>query len=250
MVRLTFLGHATVCLRLGDVVLLTDPVLRPHLAFLRWTAPDQRSVPLADVTATLISHLHHDHCDLPSLVALGRDRTLLVPAAAERFFRRHGFTAVVPMHEGETQDIAGVAVTATPAAHSGRREPFGPRAEAMGFLLAGDGSRLYFAGDTDLFPAMSALASPDVALLPVAGWGRTLGPGHLDPVRAAEAVRRIAPRIAIPIHWGALQPVWHRRAGADTASAPARTFDTEVRRGGSPTEVVVIRPGETVGLSR
>lgn len=69
--------------------------------------------------------------------------------------------------------------------------------------------RIYFAGDTDLFPAMADWAGLfDVALLPVWGWGPTLGEGHMDPKhRAAEACRLIQPQLAIPIHWGTLYPM-------------------------------------------
>jgi L-ascorbate metabolism protein UlaG (beta-lactamase superfamily) len=68
------------------------------------------------------------------------------------------------------------------------------------------------AGDTGLFPAMRLLAGRvDVALLPVGGWGPTLGRGHLDPRGAAEAVAQVHPAIAMPIHWGALYPVGLRR---------------------------------------
>ena len=63
---------------------------------------------------------------------------------------------------------------------------------------------MYFAGDTDLFDGMGELGEPiDVALLPVWGWGPTLGRGlHLDPLRAAQSLRLIRPRAAVPIRWG------------------------------------------------
>ncbi len=67
-----------------------------------------------------------------------------------------------------------------------------------------DDVRMYVAGDTDLFDGMTALGPVDVALLPVWGWGPSLGPGHLTPQRAAEAVKRVRPRIAVPVHWGTL----------------------------------------------
>ena len=47
----------------------------------------------------------------------------------------------------------------------------------------------------------------DVALLPIWGWGPKLGPGHLDPRRAAEALVLLQPRIAVPIHWGTYHPI-------------------------------------------
>ena len=47
----------------------------------------------------------------------------------------------------------------------------------------------------------------DLALLPVWGWGPNLGPGHLDPERAARAAAMLSPRVAVPIHWGTFFPL-------------------------------------------
>lgn len=47
----------------------------------------------------------------------------------------------------------------------------------------------------------------DVALLPVGGWGPYLGEGHLDAGRAAEALTRLAPRSAVPVHYGTYWPI-------------------------------------------
>jgi hypothetical protein len=78
-VRATWLGHASVLLDLGGVRLLTDPLLRPRLGPLRrrHDLPVHRHVD--DVDAVLLSHLHHDHADLPSLRRLGD-----IPVVTER----------------------------------------------------------------------------------------------------------------------------------------------------------------------
>ena len=78
---------------------------------------------------------------------------------------------------------------------------------------------MYFAGDTDLFDDLAAIGPLDLALVPVAGWGAKVGPGHLDPERAAEAVRLLKPKIAVPIHWGTFAPMhrcrtWSRRTSS------------------------------------
>ena len=94
----------------------------------------------------------------------------------------------------------GIEVAATHAEHRPGRL-FDKRSEAIGYMLTGS-QRVYFAGDTDLFSGMGDLgASLDVALLPVWGWGPTLGPGHLDPGKAAEALEllRAAGRRADPL---------------------------------------------------
>ena len=99
---------------------------------------------------------------------------------------------------------------------------------------------VYFAGDTDLFEEMSALAgSVDLALLPVAGWGPTPGPGHLDPARAVQAAARITPRVVVPIHWGTLA-IALPAFGVHDPQRPAREFaalmarDLPALRGAGP----------------
>ncbi len=47
----------------------------------------------------------------------------------------------------------------------------------------------------------------DTALLPVGGWGPYLGDGHLDAGRAAEALARLAPGSAVPVHYGTYWPI-------------------------------------------
>jgi L-ascorbate metabolism protein UlaG (beta-lactamase superfamily) len=137
-----------------------------------------------------------------------------------------------------------------PAVHGGRRLPFVTHAEAIGYVVTGSTS-IYFAGDTDLFDGMEGLAPGlDVALVPVWGWGATLGRGkHLDPERAAEAVRRLRPRFAVPIHWGTFHPVHHgvRRAPA-FVTEPGRAFAREVARVAPEVEVRVLAPGASLPL--
>lgn len=69
-------------------------------------------------------------------------------------------------------------------------------------------ARTYFAGDTGLFDGMAEAVGPvDVALLPVGGWGPYLGHGHLDAGRAAQALTWLAPRSAVPVHYGTYWPI-------------------------------------------
>lgn len=237
-----FLGHSTFELDLGVATVLTDPVLRQRVTFLRRIA--RRPEPLsAAPTVVVVSHLHHDHCDLPSLRRLGARSVLVVPTGSERLFRRAGFPAVVTLDVGESWRAGTLTVTATPARHSGRREPWGPSARAVGYLLTAPGRRVYFAGDTDLFPQMHGLGAPlDLALVPVGGWAPRLGPGHLDPLSAAEAVARLRPRVAVPMHYGSLGPVGYHPS-ATTRAAPAQAFAEEVRKRAPGTEVQVLPPG-------
>jgi L-ascorbate metabolism protein UlaG (beta-lactamase superfamily) len=247
--RITYVGHATVLIEVGGVRLLTDPVLRQRIYHLR-----RRNIPMPErlldnLDAVLISHLHHDHLDLPSLHRLGAATRLIVPNGAGALLRRHGFQRVEEMRKGERTSVGGVTLTATDALHSGGRGPFGTIADTLGYIVGDrvtDGQRsIYFAGDTDVFPAMAEMAgSLDLALLPVWGWGPTLGAGHMDPQRAAEACRLLAPRLAIPIHWGTLYPLAMQRFSPAFLTQPPRLFVQFVLRMAPDVEVRVLEPGQ------
>ena len=71
--------------------------------------------------------------------------------------RRRSFAHVVELEVGETLAIGAVSVTATVAEHGGKRGPFASGA-ALGYLVEGS-SRVYFAGDTDLFAGMADLGA-------------------------------------------------------------------------------------------
>lgn len=222
---------------------LTDPVLRSRVAHLRRHGPAPE-IP-RNLDAVLISHLHHDHLDVASLRRLEATPRLLVPEGARGWLGRAGFEAE-ELRRGQSADVGGVRVEAVGAAHDTSRRPLGgPRAEPLGFVI-GSGPSVYFAGDTDLFPEMAGLAPVDVALLPVAGWGPSLGPGHLDPEGAAHAAALLQARIAIPIHWGTLHPLVSRRG--DWFSGPGARFAAQLAEVAPEVEARVLRPGESTSV--
>ena len=234
-----YVGHATVLIELDGVRLLTDPVLRARIGHL-WRRVPIDLTELSNVDAVLLSHVHYDHLGRPSLRQLGKEVTLVVPRSAVRALR--GFTDVREVDVGDEIDIGGVTVHATPAEHRSARLAL-RTAPSLGFVVSGS-RRIYFAGDTDLFEGMNALAgSLDVALLPVAGWGPKVGPGHLDPLRAAQALRMLRPRIAVPIHWGTLT-LPTKAASAD----PPEEFRQHAAELAPGVEVRILEPGETLAL--
>jgi L-ascorbate metabolism protein UlaG (beta-lactamase superfamily) len=247
--RVTYVGHATTLVELDGVGLLTDPILRSRVGPLRRHGPPPPPGLTDDLGAVLVSHLHHDHADLPSLRKIGRDVPMLVAPRAGRFFARHGFTAVTELAPGESVQVGDVAVTATEALHPTERR-LERDSGAIGFLLAGSRQRVYFAGDTDLFDGMAGLGDPlDLALLPIWGWGPSIGSGHLDPERAARAAALLRPRIAIPIHWGTLYPLGLARLRPDPLRAPPREFAARMGELAPQVETRLLAAGESVALA-
>jgi L-ascorbate metabolism protein UlaG (beta-lactamase superfamily) len=241
--HITYIGHATCLIEMDGIRMLTDPILRHRVGYI--TRPRHRLHPswYRDIDAVLLSHMHLDHLDLPSLRLLGRNVRLIAPRGSGRFLHKKGFQNIEEVRPGDRTSVGNVTVGATWATHDGGRHPFGPSGDTVGYLLHGDAS-VYFAGDTDLFPEMSAIhGSLDVALLPVWGWGPTLGSGHMNPRRAAESLTMLRPRAAIPIHWGSFAPLGMRWFRPRFLSSPPFDFADHASELAPDVSVHVVRPG-------
>src|SRR4029077_12946503 len=120
------------------------------------------------------------------LLSVAQRCPVIVPRGLADSVRRWGIATVIELDVGDRLPLGNVVIEAVSAAHDGRRHPFSRCARSLGYVVEGP-SRIYFAGDTDLFAGMATLAGRiDVALLPIWGWGPRLPAGHLDPARASE----------------------------------------------------------------
>jgi L-ascorbate metabolism protein UlaG (beta-lactamase superfamily) len=248
----TWWGHSTVWLEDSGVRLLTDPLLTNRLIHLRRMAG---ATPALSGTpdAVLLSHLHADHFHLPSLRALPGEPLLVVPRGAAAFVAgglgRAYAERCVELRPGEETTVGAVKVRAVKAAHDGGRGAWSRRqAIAVGFVVEGV-SRTWYAGDTGPFDEMSELAPLDLALIPVGGWGPTLGSHHhLDAAAAAEALCRVKASWAVPVHYGTFWPVGLGRVRQHMFHGPGEEFARLAVRTAPGTRVRVLAHGETLTI--
>jgi L-ascorbate metabolism protein UlaG (beta-lactamase superfamily) len=178
-----WLGHAGFRLKIAGKVVYVDPYR-------------SGGGPQADLI--LITHDHFDHFSPDDLrVVINKETTLVAPATVTEKVAVRALS-IAP---GETIELAGLDVTAVAAYNTNKADsdgkPFHPRAAGwVGYIIRAAGRTIYHSGDTDVIPELDQAAGVDVALLPVSGTY------VMTALEAVEAARRIAPKLAIPMHWG------------------------------------------------
>jgi L-ascorbate metabolism protein UlaG (beta-lactamase superfamily) len=155
--------------------------------------------PKADII--LVTHSHFDHYSEEDVKKVAKSDTALVSIAdvVEQRDMEHSHV-VAPGDSVEVDDITVHAV----ASYNVNKfrspgEPFHPKESGfVGFIIEAGGQTIYHAGDTDVIPEMEDLPEIDVALIPVSG------KYVMTAEEAVEAAAIIGPKVAIPMHYGAV----------------------------------------------
>ncbi len=172
-----WLGHASFRIEAGGQTIYIDP----------W----KLRTPQKAADLILITHGHGDHLS-PADIALLRQPSTVIVVAAPYASQLTG--DVRPIAAGQSLTIGSVTVEAVPSYNTNK--PNHPASAGnVGFIVEVEGRRIYHGGDTDLIPEMSGFRC-DVALVPAGG------KYTMDAAEALEAIRRIQPKVAVPMHWG------------------------------------------------
>jgi L-ascorbate metabolism protein UlaG (beta-lactamase superfamily) len=221
--RVTWLGHSSTIVELDGQRLLTDPIWSERASPFRWTGPRRWFPPpialteVGRIDAVLISHDHYDHLDRDTIVAL-RDRAVvfIVPLGVGAHLARWGVdeTRIVELDWWQATRVGDVTVTCTPARHASGRLLLDNDAKLWaGYAMVGPRHRVYFSGDTGLFPALrqvgARLGPFDLTMIEVGEYDRAWPDWHSGPEQAVQAHLMLAGRVMLPVHWGLFNLAYH-----------------------------------------
>lgn len=252
--ELTFIGTATILLRLGGFTILTDPNflhsgekarLGMALRARRLTEPAMQVADLPPLDAVVLSHFHGDHFD--RIAARDLDKSTLIvtePHAARRLARR-GFKNVTALKTWQAHTIEvgprRLRIEALPGKHSpAALSPVVP--PVMGSLLelsegTGPPARVYVTGDTLVHDALREIPRrhPSIDLCIVHLGGTRLAGVLLtmDDRQGVELLQLVRPRAAVPVHYDDYA-IFKSPVEAFLARAASSGFGSivrEVRRG-------------------
>ncbi|NCY21211.1 metal-dependent hydrolase [bacterium] len=227
-VSIQFLGHSCFLISTPKAKILIDPFL---------TGNPQAAAKAEEIQCDyiLVSHAHADHYGDAVSIAKRTGSTII--AAYELALHAGAQGAKVhPMGCGGGKDFGFGRVQLTIAHHTSSVD--GPQgavalAAPVGFLIQTEGKIIYFAGDTGLTMEMQLLGSRnpiDLALLPI-GDNFTMGPED-----AAEAVRMLKPKLAVPMHYNTFEMI---EVNPERFAKATAKLDCKVE---------VMRPGATLQL--
>ena len=147
--------------------------------------------PTADLI--LISHEHFDHCSVEDVEKIKGSKTVIV---TEHDSAKKLTGDVRVLKPGDSLTVDDVNIRTVPSYNTDK--DFHPQTNNwLGFIVETEGVSVYHAGDSDFIPEMKEL-EVDIALLPVSGTY------VMRADQAVEAALAINPKLAIPMHYGAI----------------------------------------------
>lgn len=221
--RITWMGHSTALVEIDGVRVLLDPVWSkrttpiPGVGPARWYPPLIALSAMPKLDAVMISHDHYDHLDAPTVQTLAKTGVrFIVPLGIGAHLEYWGVASdkITELDWWDSTDIGSVKVVSTPARHASGRMLIDNDATLWnGFAIVGPSHRVYYSGDTGLFPVMRDIGAKygpfDCAMIEVGQYHRTWPDWHIGPEQAVEASTWVNARVFLPVHWGLFRLAFH-----------------------------------------
>ncbi len=215
--RVTWLGHSTLLVELGELVILTDPVWAERPSPLPFLGPRRFHPPpiplqlLPTPDLILLSHDHYDHLDKAAIRSLARRTSRFVTAlGVGAHLEAWGIPAAQITELDWWEDVQlpelGLHIDAVPAQHfSGR----GLRRNSTlwaSWVVRGHGQRLFLGCDSGMFDGFAEIGARygpfDFASQEMAQYGEYWPDIHMFPEQTIAAVLQLRAEVLLPVHWG------------------------------------------------
>lgn len=203
-----WLGHATTLLRIGDITILTDPVLSNRVGVglgLLTGGPMRQFLPalslhqLPPIDLILLSHAHFDHLDRPTLTRFPRDIPIVTAEHTRDLLDDLGFNHVTELRWGEHLSIDSVRITAQKVRHWGARTFLDAHRGYNAYLIEDPKRRILFGGDSAYQDYFTEVPKVDLAILGIGAYNPWIE-GHANPEQAWQMAQHARADFVLPMH--------------------------------------------------
>ena len=179
-VEITTFIHSSIQIEHAGKVIQVDP----------WSLADLSRAKPADLI--LITDDVGHHLDVKAIARLRKAGAPVVIAANGRMQVPDG----IVMNNGDTKQFDGIRVEAIGAYDLRPGDPYHPKGEANGYLIAVGGKRIYVVGVTECVPEVKAVKNVDIAFFPL-----NLPLARMEPPAAIDCISAMAPKVVYPYHY-------------------------------------------------
>ncbi len=259
---ITWIGHATFFIKVGETCILTDPFFSDTAGKLGF-GPN-RYIPLTiniedlpQLDIILCSHNHYDHLDIESLKRIqkkfGAKVQVFCPMGLAKYFRQCGFTEVQEMRWNEEASHKEITIHCLPAIHNSGRSLFDKNKTLWcGFGIKSRSFDIYFSGDTAYHPTVfrkikDDLGNCDLAIVGIGAYApqSLLAQHHTNPEEAVQIALDINAKNIVGMHWGTLN------LSDEPVDEPIKRFKQAAQTQGFTSNAVwVMKLGETRSLRK
>jgi len=254
----TWVGHATVLLRIGGLSILTDPHFSDRASPVAFAGP-KRVVPpvpaldeLPHIDVVVVSHNHYDHLDSESVRRLAAQRggspRFFVPLGLKEWFTRRGVADVVEMDWWQSADYRGLQIDLVPVQHWSKRTLSDANQSLWGgWVIRHPELSFFFAGDTgyskDFADIRTRFGGFDLAAIPIGAYAPRwfMQIMHVDPAEAVRIHQDVNARQSLAIHWGTFANL----TDEILYEPPQRLAEERRKAGIGADEFFVLKHGET-----
>ena len=259
----TWVGHATVLLRVGGLSILTDPHFSERASPVSFAGP-KRVVPpvpaleeLPHIDAVVISHNHYDHLDQDTVAKLadqaGGSPRFFVPLGLKDWFARRGIYEVEELDWWQSREFRGLKIDFVPVQHWSKRTLTDDNQTLWGgWVIRHPELSFFFAGDTgyskDFADIRARFGGFDLAAIPIGAYAPRwfMQIMHLDPAEAVRVHQDVNARQSLAIHWGTFQNL----TDESLYEPPLRLAEERRKAGLGESDFIVVKHGETLILQK
>jgi N-acyl-phosphatidylethanolamine-hydrolysing phospholipase D len=255
---ITWVGHATLLLRVGGLSVLTDPHFSERASPLRIAGPKRVVAPipalaeLPHIDAVVISHNHYDHLDQDTVAKLadhaGGSPRFFVPLGLKDWFTRRGIHDVVELDWWETLKFKNLELHFVPVQHWSKRTLTDENQSLWGgWVIRHPELSFFFAGDSGYSPDFADIGTKfggfDLAAIPIGAYAPRwfMQIMHLDPAEAVRVHQDVNARQSVAIHWGTFANL----TDESLYEPPLRLAQERKKAGLTDDDFFILRHGET-----